>query len=99
VLPDLYEKIWLDLNKQISDLRQTVNTVSVRGNISQTTGGLIPITFAKLPLTNNTGGDLYFVTDGRKSGEGVGAGTGTVVFWNSVTSQWLRITDNTAVVN
>ena len=99
MLPDLYEMIWKDLNQQINALKQQVNTLTLRASQSQTTLGLVPLTLAKLPATNNTGGDLYYCTDGRKSGEGAGVGTGTVVFWNAATSQWMRITDNTQVVN
>lgn len=41
---------------------------------------------------------VAFATNGRKSGEGVGAGTGVPCYWNTVTSQWLRFEDNAVVV-
>ena len=99
MLPDIYEMIWKDLNLELNKLRQQIATLTLRAGQSQTTLGLVPLTVANLPSTNNTGGDLYFATNGRKSGEGAGLGTGTVVFWNSATSQWMRITDNTQVVS
>jgi len=99
MLPDINDLMWNDLNKQLSATRQQIANNQIRTNISQVTGGLIPIAFASLPVVNNTGGDLYFVTNGRKVGEGVGAGTGVIVYWNSTTSHWLRITDDSIVAS
>mgnify|MGYP001587873963 FL=1 len=40
---------------------------------------------------------LAFASDGRKVGEGGGAGTGTVVYWDGVA--WRRVGDDTTVVS
>lgn len=42
-------------------------------------------------------GQVAFASNGRKGGEGAGAGTGVPVFWNSLTSQWLCFHDNSVV--
>lgn len=44
-------------------------------------------TFATLPATASTG-SMAFVTNGRKPGEGAGAGTGMPVFFNTPTLSW-----------
>lgn len=63
---------------------------------SEYTGGIARLTVAELPATGQAG-QLFWVTNGRKSGEGVGAGTGVPAYWNSATSQWLRFEDNAVV--
>lgn len=40
---------------------------------------------------------IAYVSNGRKSGEGAGAGTGVPVFWNTSTNQWLCFHDNSVV--
>lgn len=55
--------------------------------------GLRPFTVATLP-TGYTGG-FIFVTNGRKVGEGSGAGTGVVCSWNG--SNWITIDAGTTV--
>lgn len=44
-------------------------------------------TVVALPATAQTGAYAW-ATNGRKPGEGAGAGTGVPVFWNPSTSQW-----------
>lgn len=61
---------------------------------SEVTGSIEAIAFASLP-TPGQAGRLRFVTDGRKTGEGVGAGTGTPVYDDGVA--WRRTADDTTV--
>lgn len=63
---------------------------------SEYTGGFESKTVANLPSTGQAG-QVFWVSNGRKSGEGVGAGTGVIGFWNSATNQWLRVEDNAQV--
>jgi len=99
MLPDLSEYMWKDINQKLLALQNRLDTLTVRTSFTQTAGGLVRIMFAALPVTNNTSGDLYWCTDGRKVGEGAGLGTGTVVYWNGTTNQWNRIRDDSQVVN
>ncbi len=57
-------------------------------------GGVGSVAFADLPVASETGRGL-FVTDGRKVGEGVGAGTGVLVYDDAVA--WRRASDDTTV--
>jgi hypothetical protein len=51
------------------------------------------------PPTITTGiQPIAYVSNGRKSGEGPGAGTGVPAFWDTVTSQWLCFYDNSVVI-
>lgn len=63
--------------------------------------GFLEYTVATLPSppTIPTGvRPVAFATNGRKSGEGVGAGTGVPIYWNSETNQWLLFEDNSVVL-
>ena len=61
---------------------------------SEVTGSIEAILFVSLP-TPGQAGRLRFVTDGRKTGEGVGAGTGTPAYDDGVA--WRRTGDDTTV--
>lgn len=52
-------------------------------------------TVATLPVTAAPG-MFAWASDARKGGEGHGAGTGLMVFWNTATSQWLAVYNNVA---
>lgn len=53
--------------------------------------------YADLPTSTATNGQPAFVTNGRKGGEGSGAGTGVPVYFNTATGTWLTYSGNTAV--
>lgn len=57
-------------------------------------GGLEPVLFVNLPAAGQPG-RMVFVTDGRASGEGAGAGTGTPAYDNGTV--WRRTADDTTV--
>ncbi len=61
---------------------------------SEVTGGVVSLVFASLPVAGQTG-RLVFVTNGRKLGEGVGAGTGVLAYDDGVA--WRRTADDTTV--
>lgn len=61
---------------------------------SEVTGSIEAILFANLP-TPGQAGRFFFVTDGRKIGEGVGAGTGVPVYDDGVAFR--RTSDDTTV--
>ena len=61
---------------------------------SEVTGSIEAIAFATLP-TPGQAGRFRFVTDGRKVGEGVGAGTGVPAYDDGVA--WRRTSDDTTV--
>ena len=53
---------------------------------------------ASLPVAGLTG-SVAFAKDGRKGGEGAGAGTGVPVYWNNATSNWFTFSGNVAVTS
>ena len=61
---------------------------------SEVSGSIEAITFANLP-TPGQPGRLRFVIDGRKVGEGGGAGTGTPAYDDGIA--WRRTGDDTTV--
>lgn len=61
---------------------------------SEVTGAVEPVTFASLPAAGQAG-RLLFVTDGRKTGEGGGGGTGVLAYDDGVAFR--RVDDGTTV--
>lgn len=90
---DLPEMIWEDLNRQIADINARVNTLEVRTERSETTSGHPTATVAAAPLAGQgvKGGDELWLSDGRKSGEAAGLGTGVLAFYDPATDSWIPI--------
>lgn len=51
--------------------------------------------YAVADLPASAAGSIAYASDGRKAGEGVGAGTGTLVYRDG--SAWRRVADDTTV--
>ncbi len=62
---------------------------------AEVAGGVESVTVAVLPTAGQTG-RLRFATDGRKIGEGIGAGTGVLAYDDGVA--WRRTSDDSTVV-
>ena len=62
---------------------------------SEVTGGVVRSTVALLPAAGQVG-RVRMATDGRKTGEGAGAGTGVLVYDDG--TAWRRVDDGTTVV-
>lgn len=67
-------------NKILSGIQQQL----AKGILSSPSLASYPV--ASLPA--GSGPALAWAANGRKPGEGTGAGTGVPVFWNPSTSQW-----------
>jgi hypothetical protein len=80
----------VDLSEVLRTLTRRIHTIEVRES-----GPTTSATVANLP-TPGTAGRLRFVTNGRKVGEGVGAGTGTLAYDDGVA--WRRVGDDTTVL-
>ena len=61
---------------------------------SEVTGAVVALAFASLPAAGQAG-SLLFVTDGRKTGEGAGVGTGVLAYDDG--TAWRRVDDGTTV--
>lgn len=79
--------------RMIEDLMARIRALEARERI-EITGGVEPLAFASLPAAGQPG-RIVFVTDGRKVGEGAGAGTGTPAYDDGVA--WRRTADDTTV--
>ena len=79
----------------VLNLRDRIQDVE-RDERSELTNAIPALVFVDLP-TANQAGRLGFVTDGRKIGEGVGAGTGVVAYDDGTASGWRRTADDTVV--
>jgi len=90
------EWVWREMNRRIETLRGEVATNLARSERSEVAGGADGIAFADLPVLADgaTNGDFYWCTNCRKTGEGVGAGTGVLVYYDETTTAWRRISDD-----
>ncbi len=72
--------------------------LQVGGDLSQNVGVALyraMTAVAMLPATGNSEGDWAYALNGRKPGEGVGAGTGVPVFWSA--GHWVAVTSGATV--
>lgn len=76
-----------DVNVNLVNIQRTLAALNNTLANLTATNTLPNYTFATLPATAATG-SMAFVTNGRKPGEGGGAGTGITVFFNTPTLSW-----------
>lgn len=93
--PTVAELIWDALQLQIDTLSQRVGNLEIRTERAEVSDGIPAYLFADLPTAANGGlGDnvgfttMAWVTNGRKSGEGAGAGTGVLAYWDATSLSW-----------
>lgn len=86
------------LMQRISVLERDTRRITSFSQNANIALGVQTFTVAGLPTITNTGGtQIAFASNGRNPGEGVGAGTGVLV-WNDGTSGWRTVYDGTAVL-
>jgi hypothetical protein len=94
---DMIETVWGDLKKEIEGLQAQINKQLVKTERSEYTDGIPAYTFVALPTTGLADGSTYitlaWVSNGRKSGEGAGLGTGVLAIWQQSTATWKRVGD------
>jgi hypothetical protein len=90
--------MWKDLNSKILELSRTVDRLDSQ-ELSPASFYLRQLTFAEASaLTSDLVGPAQaWISDGRKTSEGAGLGTGVVSYYNPNTSTWLRVSDDGAV--
>lgn len=80
------------LEEAVRNIVDRIHSLEIREN-----GALPNSTVAALPTPSATmKGRLRFVTNGRKVGEGAGAGTGTLAYDDG--TAWRRVGDDTTVL-
>lgn len=101
---EMVELVYSELQGQVNQLQTQIDRTK-RVERSEISDSVPAYTLAAAP-TNADGGlgdgtsyvTLAWISNGRKSGEGAGAGTGVLAVFASGSNQWLRLTDYTAVV-
>lgn len=100
----LTEMVWAELQGQLNDLQKQVQ-IAQQTERALFSDSVPAYTLATAPLAAQGGlgnGVSYitisWISDGRKSGEGAGLGTGVLAVYQSLSNQWLRLTDYSVVV-
>jgi hypothetical protein len=103
-MTDILELVWRQLKQELNVIQQQVGDTQ-RVERALIADSLPAFTVANLPTAANGGlgnGSTYatilWASNGRKSGEGAGVGTGVLVVWQASLGQWLRTSDYTQVV-
>lgn len=96
----LAELTYEELTKQVKAVSQSLNTATAQSERAETSAGHPSGTLAQAPLAANgaRAGDQFFVTNGRKVGEGAAAGTGVMAYYNTATNSWYTSASDTAVL-
>lgn len=99
----MIDLVWGELNKQIRDVRGQVTRVQ-RVERAEIADSIPAYELADAPLAADGGlGDgttyitLAWISNGRKSGEGAGNGTGILAFYNASTDSWFGVRSEVAV--
>lgn len=102
---DVLDLIWDQLQAQIAALSTRVDDLEQRSESSETAGGVVAFAYADAPRAAQGGmqtdnlayADFIFVADGRKSGEGVGAGTGVPAYYDPAIDDYRKFSDDAIV--
>jgi hypothetical protein len=96
--------IWESLKDEIAQLTTRVESIAIRYERAEVSDSIPAYTFVNLPTAANGGlGDntnyttLAWVSNGRKSGEGAGAGTGILAYWDATAAVWKGVRSEVAV--
>lgn len=95
---DLYDR----LRRDVEQLNRRSKSQESRSERSEFTAAVVAFELADAPTTgvgNNTSyTSLAWISDGRKPGEGGGAGTGVLAYWDAINAAWYSVFDQLAVV-
>lgn len=95
-------QVYKQLRSEIRGLQSQISTLTGKTERAEYTDGIPAYLFADLPTEGLADGTSYitlaWVTNGRKSGEGAGNGTGVLAIYQSSTANWRRVGEDYAVV-
>lgn len=97
---DVFDLAWRELNKRVESVEKRLQSFTATSERAETSGGMAQSALADAPLAISgavRNGDYLFITDGRKGGEGAGAGTGVPAYYNAATDQWFTFSADAAV--
>ena len=102
-MSEMVELVYNELKTELAALQTQIDRTG-RVERAEIADSIPAYTVTNLPTLANGGlGDgasyvtLAFASNGRKGGEGVGAGTGQLVYYNAPTNQWLRVRDDSVI--
>lgn len=101
---DIIEWMWREIQLDIARLEARVSKIERRSERAETAGGVQSFTYETRPLAANGGMsdgtsnlDVINISNGRKSGEGAGDGTGQMCYYDAAIDDWRRIRDDTVI--
>lgn len=89
---NLLEKLFDDNKKQISKVNEEVDIIRKQNTVSGISYGFVECTLSEAQAFTTLNFEVRFITNARKSGEGVGLGTGLPAFYDASSSSWLDFT-------
>jgi len=102
-MSSMIEYVYGELRKELGDTQRQVK-IAQQTERALFSDSVPAYTVANLPTLANGGlgnGTSYvtlaFASNGRKSAEGAGLGTGQLVYYNAPTDQWLRVRDDSVI--
>lgn len=104
-MSELVELVYRDLKEQINKVETNVERTK-RVERAEIADSIPAYTLANAPLAADGGlGDgtnggyitLAWISNGRKSGEGAGSGTGILAYYNASTNSWFGVRSEVAV--
>lgn len=87
----MLEKVWGLLRNDIRAQAARVTNLTLLTQRSETSGAFPPFAYADAPRASTgavTDGDCIWISDGRKSGEGAGNGTGVPCYYVSAVDDY-----------
>lgn len=100
-MSDILDMVYDSLKKEIAANKKATVKLITTTEQSQYVDGIPAATKVNLPTDGLANGSTYasiwFCSNGRKSGEGIGAGTGVPVYWNNATGKWFTFSTDTEV--
>lgn len=102
-MTEMLDLVWQDLQAQLNDVKKQVK-LAQQTEQALFSDSVPAYTVSNLPTLANGGlgnGASYvtlaFASNGRKSAETAGNGTGQLVYYNAPTDQWLRVRDDSLI--
>lgn len=88
------------LRKRIENLENSFKRLQILSARAEIAGGFPKTLYVDLPAPQANSSRVFYVTNGRKSGEGAGAGTGVYAGETMLSSvpTWVRLDDQTQAV-
>lgn len=103
-MPDLIDMVFEQVQSEIDALKRATDNLRQQSERAEIADNIPAYTFAGLPTLAGGGlgnGTAYvtlaWVSNGRKPGEGAGAGTGILAVYNAPTNTWLNIDGYAAI--